>query len=551
VHLLDVAAGEVLAQFDVAGPARVYAGADGTLAYALQGSADRVNVIDTGVRFVPHEDHYDLDLTDPALLDFALEGATPIHFVVHDGVIAIFNDGDGTAALFAEEAVRSGGDVTTIDSGRPHHGVAVPMDDAVLISLPNPDDPEAALPIGVAARTLDGADVARFAECPGLHGETGIGHDTVAFGCTDGVLVIERSGDEWSSRKIANPAQNPNDARVGTLYYGEESGLLVGNYSREGIVLIDLDAAAMTPVLLPSPMWAFALSAHDPHQVLALTIDGNLHAVDGESGEIVGSTAVVAPFELPQQGEHGVLRPALVASGDMAYVSSPSTGEVVEVHLADMAVERRLAVAGAPFSLAAFGAQADPHAHEHSEDHGHAHGEFDPHAWVSPLNAVVMVENIRAALAAADPVNAEQYAANAAAYTEQLVQLDAEIRAELETIPAAQRKLVTTHDLFGYFARDYGLAVLGSALGSATTEAADPSAGQIVALVEDIRSAGVPAVFVENVGNPDLMAQIAQEAGVKLAPPLYTHGLGPAGSGAETYIGMIRTNVQIIVEALR
>ena len=110
---------------------------------------------------------------------------------------------------------------------------------------------------------------------------------------------------------------------------------------------------------------------------------------------------------------------------------------------------------------------------------------------------------------------------------------------------------MTTHELFGYFARDYGFELLGSALGSVTTEAADPGAGQMAALIEEIRTSGVPAIFVETVGNPALMEQIAQEAGVTLAPPLYTHGLGPAGSGAEDYLGMIRTNVQTIVEALR
>lgn len=162
-----------------------------------------------------------------------------------------------------------------------------------------------------------------------------------------------------------------------------------------------------------------------------------------------------------------------------------------------------------------------------------------------------MVENIRAALAAADPANAAMFNANAAALTTELQQLDADLRAMIDEIPAERRKLVTTHDLFGYFARDYGFEVLGSALGSVTTEAADPSAGQIAGLIEEIRSAGVPAIFVENVGNPALMQRIAQEAGVTLAPPLYTHGLGPAGSGADTYLGMMRTNVQIIVEALR
>ena len=288
-----------------------------------------------------------------------------------------------------------------------------------------------------------------------------------------------------------------------------------------------------------------------------MTIDGSLHTIDGATGEILSSVAVVDAFELPKQDEHGVLRPALIAAGDMAYVSSPNSGEVVEVHLAEMAVERRLAVAGAPFALAAFGAMADPHAGEHEheegavEEHGHVHGEFDPHTWMSPLNTLVMVENISATLAAADPANAALYAANAAAYSDELQQLDTDIRAQLDAIPVERRKLVTTHELFGYFARDYGFELLGSALGSVTTESADPGAGQIAALVEEIRASGVPAIFVETVGNPALMEQIAQEAGVTLAPPLHTHGLGPVGSGAEDYLGMIRTNVQTIVAALR
>lgn len=558
VHLLDVKSGEVMATYEVSSPARVYAGADGTLAYAVQMDGNRVNVIDTGVRFEPHDDHFHLALTEPALLDFVLEGARPIHFVAHDGVIVIFNDGDGVAAIFQESVVRSGGEVTRIDSGRPHHGVAVPMENVVLISLPDLNDPEATLPIGVSVRALDGEEIAVFDNCPRLHGEASIGHDAVAFGCADGILIVEREGDGWSSRKIDNPADNPNNARVGTLYYNERSGLLVGNFSREGITLFDLEAGEMIPVRLPVLMWAFTWSEHDPHEVLALTIDGALHRIDAESGEILKSLEVVEAFMLPQQGEHGVLRPLMIAAGDMAYISDPDAGVVIEVNLDEMAVERRISAGNAPFALAAFGAMADPHAGEMMHDHeketahdGHVHGEFDPHIWMSPRNAIMMVENIRNALVAADPANADFYTANAAAYIEKLEQLDAEIRALVAEIPEERRKLVTTHEVFGYFARDYGFELLGSALGAATTAAADPAAGQIAALVEEIRAAGVPAIFVENVGNPALMARIAEEAGVKLAPPLYTHGLGPAGSGAEDYISMIRTNVNILVEALR
>lgn len=578
VHLLDVKSGEVIATYEVSSPARVYAGVDGTLAYAVQMDGNRVNVIDTGIRFEPHDDHYHLALADPALLDFVLEGTRPIHFVAHDGMIAIFNDGDGTAAVFEESVVRGGGNATLIDSGRPHHGVAVPMEDVVLISLPDPNDAEATLPVGVSVRTLDGEEIAVFDNCPRLHGEASIGHDAVAFGCADGVLIVERDGNGWSSRKINNPADNPNNARVGTLYYNERSGLLVGNFGREGIVLFDWDAGEMLPVRSPVPMWAFTWSEHHPHEVLALTIDGALHRIDGESGEILESLEVMEAFTLPQQGEHGALRPLMIAAGDMAYISDPNAGAVIEVNLVEMAVERRISAGDVPFALAAFGAVADPnagemghahdketdyvhdhhdhdtHDHDHGHDHrhhGHVHGEFDPHIWMSPRNAIVMVENIRDALVAADPANADFYTANAAAYIEKLEQLDAEIRALVAEIPEERRKLVTMHEVFGYFARDYGFELLGSALGAVTTEAADPGAGQMAALIEEIQAAGVPAIFVENVGNPALMARIAEEAGVKLAPPLYTHGLGPAGSGAEDYISMIRTNVNIIVEALR
>ncbi|NJN83141.1 MAG: zinc ABC transporter solute-binding protein [Caldilineaceae bacterium] len=319
----------------------------------------------------------------------------------------------------------------------------------------------------------------------------------------------------------------------------------------------------MTPVILPVPMWAFTWSEYDPHQVLALTIDGSLHTIDGETGEILGSVAVVDAFELPQQGEEGVLRPALTAAGDMAYISSPNTGEVVEVHVPHLEVDRRLAVEGAPFSLAPFGAMADPHAHdheeeaadgyeheEHADEHGHHHGEFDPHVWHDVANAMAMVEAIRDALSAADPANAEAYAANAEAYLAELAELDGWVTAQIERIPSERRKLVTAHDTFGYFTQRYGLEVVGTALGSLSTEAADPSAGELAALIEQIQAEGVSALFAENVSNPALIERIAQETGVKVGEPLYTDALGAEGSDSATYIEMVRHNVNAIVAAL-
>ena len=192
----------------------------------------------------------------------------------------------------------------------------------------------------------------------------------------------------------------------------------------------------------------------------------------------------------------------------------------------------------------------DADEHEEEEDAGDGHGQFDPHVWHDVANVIILVGNIRDALVATDPVRAELYEANAAAYIAELEALDASIREQVGTLPPERRKLVTSHDTFGYFADAYGFEVIGTALGSISTEAGDPSARDIATLITQIEEAGVPAIFAENVANPDLMESIAAEAGVVLAPPLYTDALGPQGSPGETYVGMMQSNVTTIVDAL-
>ncbi len=176
-------------------------------------------------------------------------------------------------------------------------------------------------------------------------------------------------------------------------------------------------------------------------------------------------------------------------------------------------------------------------------------GEFDPHVWHDVTLAMRMVEAIRDALVQADPQNAELYRANAESYLAELRSLDQWVQEQVQTLPPERRKLVTSHDTFQYFAGRYGFTILGAALG-VTTETADPSASEIASLVEEIRAAGVPAVFVENVSNPGLMERIASEAGVAVGPPLYTDALGPPGSQGESYVRLIEYNVTSIVEAL-
>lgn len=190
------------------------------------------------------------------------------------------------------------------------------------------------------------------------------------------------------------------------------------------------------------------------------------------------------------------------------------------------------------------------HDHNKGEAHPHEH-EDDPHVWHDVQNAIHMVGVIRDALVEIDPAHAEQYKANASAYLARLRKLHEWVEATVATLPKERRKLVTSHDTFGYFADRYGFKVVGAALPSVSTEASDPSAGDFAKLVESVKAAKAPAIFAENVHNPKLMERLAREAGVKLAPPLYTDALGKPGSAGDTYEKMVRHNVTTIVEALK
>ena len=177
--------------------------------------------------------------------------------------------------------------------------------------------------------------------------------------------------------------------------------------------------------------------------------------------------------------------------------------------------------------------------------------DIDPHVWHDVSNAMLMVERIRDGLITADQVNAVYYRENAEKYLEELARTDHWIIDTLKDIPDEHRHLVTSHDTFGYFAKRYGFAVIGTAIASASTEAVDPSAAQIAQLITKIRSAGVKVVFAENTHDPKLLGSVAAEAGVKLAPKLYTDALGPAGSEGDTYIKMMRYNARIFAESLK
>ncbi len=174
--------------------------------------------------------------------------------------------------------------------------------------------------------------------------------------------------------------------------------------------------------------------------------------------------------------------------------------------------------------------------------------EGNPHFWLSAALGAKYVERIRDGLAAADPAGNQAYAANAAAYTQQLLLLNAELKQQAASLPPEARTIVTNHDAFPYFAQEYGFTIVGDILGNAESE---PSAGDLAALVQQIRATQVKAIFSGSQFSPKLSETIAREAGVKVVANLYTDTLGEPGSGVASYADMLRYNMGEIVEALR
>jgi len=185
--------------------------------------------------------------------------------------------------------------------------------------------------------------------------------------------------------------------------------------------------------------------------------------------------------------------------------------------------------------------------HAHEEGHHHHHGEYDPHAWQSVHNAEVYVKNIADAFCAADSDGCDIYKANAETYLSKLEALDDEVKAAVAEIPEDKRVVITSHDAFGYFEHEYGLAFLAPEGISTESEA---SAADVAALIRQVKEDKASAIFVENITNPRLIEQIASETGIKIGGTLYSDALSGSEGPAATYIDMMEHNVNTIKGAI-
>ncbi len=277
-------------------------------------------------------------------------------------------------------------------------------------------------------------------------------------------------------------------------------------------------------------------------------------------GEHVVVHVLIPPGTDPHAFEPTPQDAAKIAEADLVVVNGLGLEASLEAFLHDAESDGRVVVASDGIATLEF---EDDHAHEeehehegehehedeHAHEEGHHHEGEDPHVWMNPLNVIVWVDNIAAALAAADGANATAYQANAEAYKASLAQLDGWIKEQVAQLPAASRHLVTDHESFNYFAEHYGFEIVGALIPSFST-LSEVSAGELAEIEEAIAAHGVPAIFIGASINPALAERVSADTGVALVV-LYGETLSAADGPAPTYLELMRYNVTSITEALR
>lgn len=277
---------------------------------------------------------------------------------------------------------------------------------------------------------------------------------------------------------------------------------------------------------------------------------------------VVASTTQIADFTRQVAGDRAVVH-SILAPGADPHTYQPTPQDVQIVLQADLCLENGLHLEGKSWMATLAGDAGKPLVTTTdgikplSIDEG---GETiaDPHAWFSPRNVAVYVNNITKGLIKLDPEGKEEYMARAKLFLQQLRVLDSWIREQISQVPTQRRILVTTHDAFNYFCTEYKLnannnflsiAPVGWSTGAEVGGGITPDRRRKV--VKSIINSGAPALFVETTINPKQIREIAAETGVTIGGELYSDSMGEEGTAGETYIGMMRENVILIVKALK
>ncbi|MDF2621256.1 MAG: periplasmic solute binding protein [Xanthobacteraceae bacterium] len=271
----------------------------------------------------------------------------------------------------------------------------------------------------------------------------------------------------------------------------------------------------------------------------------------------VGGDRVAVSTLVGPNGDAHVFQPSpadakKVAAAKLVFVNGLGFEGWIDRLVKASGTKAKLVVATTGIAPREMAEEEDDHDHDHSKKadahgHDHDHGGTDPHAWQSVDNAEVYVANIRDALIAADPAGKATYEANAAAYTARLDALDAQVKAAILAIPTERRRIITSHDAFGYFGAAYGMEFIAPQGVSTESEA---SAKDVARIIRQIKAEKIPAVFMENISDPRLVKRIAAETDAKIGGELYSDALSDDKGPASTYIDMMQNNIRQFSAAL-
>lgn len=285
--------------------------------------------------------------------------------------------------------------------------------------------------------------------------------------------------------------------------------------------------------------------------VVAVMLPLSARAEIPQKLKVLASFSILGDFVREVGGEKVELSILVGANGDVhEFQPSPADAEALRkarvIVINGLNLEgwmiRLIAASGTKAAVVAASQGVTPREGEENGKKG-----VDPHAWQSIANAKIYVANIRDGLSAADPADADYFRTRAQKFLGRLDQTEADVRAAIAEIPENNRRIVTTHDAFGYFGAAYGFQFIAP-VGLSTDS--EPSAKDIAALIEQIRREKIPAVFLETISDPRLMKRIAAESGAKIGGDLYSDALSSGEGPAPTYIDMMKHNMDELKKAL-
>ncbi|MDR0366686.1 MAG: hypothetical protein LBH68_07665 [Bifidobacteriaceae bacterium] len=329
-------------------------------------AAGAFQVLDMGVWASAHGDHSHYFAANPVLTDQVFAATRGVHVVSHDGNTTLFDDESGHVMVFeSDEALDADRELREFTTTAPHHGVAVPLEDGVLVVSEGTSEAR------TGARAFDANDVeiAKSDDCPGLHGEGVTAGEVVVFGCSDGVLTYS----EGAFKKIASPAPA---GRISTLSTTEESPIALGNYTVEGdttprVALIDTAAGTITPVELPTTYASSGLARTDDGAALVLGTDGQIHVIDVTTGTVTAAYPVVTPWELPAEAHGADPVPRILVLEGMIYVTDPATKTIHVVDPTNGSIWKSAELDVVPGELQGVSGEGAGEHHHHDGEEGH------------------------------------------------------------------------------------------------------------------------------------------------------------------------------------